>query len=122
MNQEIASVILKTCGDPYGKPTDVIGFGLVGRKIANVLLPMIGEKEICFFDEETKSDEVFHYLDFSNMVEKTEIMVFTVELSKKYYKYLNKLNKNVKIFILKDLKETILVFLELGFGGNLVLL
>ncbi len=56
--------ILKEIKEPYGRPTDVIGFGPDGENIANDLLPIIGRKEICFFDEKVKFDAVFHYLDF----------------------------------------------------------
>ena len=35
----------------FGKPTDVIGFSEIGRGVARALLPVIGKKEICFFDE-----------------------------------------------------------------------
>ena len=68
-----------------------------------------------FFDEEIKSDEVFHYLDFPDMLEKSEIMIFTVELPEKYYECLGRLNKKCKVFILKDLKKTMLVFKELQY-------
>ena len=101
---------------PFGKPTDVIGFSEVGKDVARALLPVIGEKEICFFDEEIKSDEVFHYLDFPDMLEKSEIMIFTVELPERYYECLERLNKKCKVFIPKKFKETIAVLEEAGCG------
>jgi lactate dehydrogenase-like 2-hydroxyacid dehydrogenase len=115
-------VVLKEIKDPYGRPTDVIGFGPLGRDVANALLPIVGRKEICFFDERIKSDPVFHYLDFVDMLEKTEIMIFTIELPNEYYNQLNKLNKEVKIFIPKNLVRTIAILEERQFGDNLVLL
>ena len=102
--------------EPFGKPTDVIGFSEVGKEIARALLPVICKKEICFFDEEIKSDEVFHYLDFPDMLGKSEIMIFTVELPEKYYKYLRRLNKKCKIFIPKNFKRTIEALENVGCG------
>ncbi len=107
---------------PFGRPTDIIGFGLLGRKIANVLVPIVGQKEICFFDEKIKSDPTFHYLDFVDMLEKTEIMIFTIELPNKYYDQLDRLNKKVKIFIPKNLTKTISVLIKKQFGDNLICL
>ena len=103
----IVDAILKEIEAPYGRPTDVIGFGPAGRSVADALLPVVGQKEICFFDEKVKSDSTFHYLDFSDMLEKTEIMIFTIELPSKYYNQLDKLNKKVKIFIPKSLAKTV---------------
>lgn len=119
---DIADAILKKVEDPYGRPTDIIGFDLSGKSIADALLPIVGQKEICFFDENVKSDSVFHYLDFADMLEKTEIMIFTIELPNEYYNQLNKLNKEVKIFIPKNLVRTITILEERQFGNNLVLL
>ena len=56
------------------------------------------------------------------MLEKTEIMIFTIELPNEYYNQLNKLNKEVKIFIPKNLVRTITILEERQFGNNLVLL
>ena len=119
---EIVDAVSREIKEPYGRPTDVIGFGQVGRSIANALLPIVGQKEICFFDEKVKSDSVFHYLDFTSMLEKTEIMIFTIELPDKYYSQLSRLNKKVKIFIPKNLAKTILILKEKQFGDNLVML
>ena len=119
---DVVDAILKGVEDPYGRPTDIIGFGSSGRKIADALLPVIGQKEICFFDENVKSDSVFHYLDFADMLEKTEIMIFTAELPSRYYCQLNKLNRKVKIFIPKGLAKTISILEEKHYGDNMVLL
>ena len=84
----------------YGKPTDIIGFNKTGKELANALEPLIGNKEICFYDSDIKSDDKFHYLDFENMLKKTELMFIMDE------KYLNliksaktKINPNAKIFL-----------------------
>lgn len=119
---DIVDAILKRVEDPYGRPTDIIGFGSSGRKIADALLPVVGQKEICFFDENVKSDSVFHYLDFADMLEKTEIMIFTTELPSRHYGKLSKLNKKATIFIPKSLAKTVSVLEEKQYGDNLVIL
>ncbi len=119
---EIVDAVLRVVEEPFGRPTDIIGFGLIGKNIANDILPIIGQKEICFFDEKIKFDPIFHYLDFADMLEKTEIMIFTIELPEKYYEQLDKMNKKVKIFIPKNLIETVSVLENKGYEHNLVLL
>lgn len=119
---DIVGVILKEIKEPYGRPADVIGFGTSGKNIANALLPIVGQKEICFFDKKVKSDPVFHYLDFADMLEKTEIMIFTIELPSKYYNQLNRLNKKVKIFIPEKMAKTVAMLESEGYSRNLVLL
>lgn len=113
----LVAQIRTTIAKPYGKPTDLIGFN---KDLANALTPVISRKEICFFDENIKSDDTFHYLDFPNMLEKTEIMIFVVELPEKYYNYLPKLNKNVKIFIPAEYKNTITALEKFGFRKNML--
>lgn len=113
----LVAQIRTTIAEPYGKPTDLIGFN---KDLANALTPVISRKEICFFDENIKSDDTFHYLDFPDMLEKTEIMIFVVELSEKYYNYLPKLNKNVKIFIPAEYKNTITALEKFGFRKNML--
>lgn len=109
MNAEIIKQNIQSMFDnPYDKPTDIIGFGSGGKEIACALLGLISEKEICFFDETIKSDPVFHYLDFSNMLAKSEIMIFTVELPEKYYANLNTLNEKCRIFIPSNFEKTLL--------------
>lgn len=119
---DIVNAVLAKFEEPYGRPTDIIGFASEGRSIANALLSIIGQKEICFFDEKIKTDSIFHYLDFVDMLEKTEIMIFTIELPDEYYSQLDKLNKKVKIFIPKSLVKTISILKEKQFDDNLVLL
>ena len=106
---------------PYGKPTDIIGFRNDGKMIAEAIAPMIGEKEVCFFDEEIKTDADFHYLEFVDMLRKSAIMIFTIELPEKYYKYLPNLNKDVKIFLPKGFSKTIAALQKAGYGDNLIL-
>ena len=113
----LVAQIQTTIAEPYGKPTDLIGFN---KDLANALTPVISRKEICFFDEIIKSDDTFHYLDFPDMLEKTEIMIFVTELPKEYYDYLPKLNKNVKIFIPAEYKNTIAALEKFGFRKNML--
>ena len=122
ISMDIVDVVLKEIEDPYGRPTDVIGFGSFGRNVANAFLPIVGQKEICFFDEGVKSDEVFHYLDFPDMLAKSEIMIFTIELPERYYKDLVRMNKKVKIFLPKKLSKTISVLQKEGYSNNITLL
>ena len=112
----------ETTAHPYGRPTDIIGFSNNGKSIARMLAPIVSVKEVCFFDETIKSDSKFHYMDFPDMLEKTEIMVFTIELPEKYYKDLTKLNKKVKIFLPGTFEKTIAALVKRGFSDNLVLI
>ena len=109
--------IQATITNPYNKPTDLIGFDTT---IINALASIINQKEICFFDEKVKSDSTFHYLDFPNMLEKSEIMIFNIELPEKYYHHLSKLNKQVKIFIPREYKDTIAALEKFGFHKNML--
>lgn len=107
---------------PFNKPTDIIGFETEGKSIAREILPIIGIKEICFFDEKVKSDPQFHYLDFDKMLAKTEIMIFTKELPNKYWHLLNRVNQQVTIFIPRTFQKTISTLIEHGYSNNLILL
>ena len=107
---------------PFNRPTDIIGFEADGKSIAREILPIIGIKEICFFDEIIKSDPPFHYLDFDKMLARTEIMVFTKELPNKYWHLLNRVNQQVTIFIPRTFQKTISILIEYGYGNNLILL
>ena len=118
----IKSKICKTFQNPYNKPTDIIGFQSNGINLANGLVGTISEKEICFFDEVVKSDPKFHYLDFVDMLEKSQIMIFTIELPEKYYKELGALNKKCIIFVPKNYSKTISVLTNLGYAENIILM
>lgn len=107
---------------PFNRPTDIIGFETEGKSIAKAILSIIGIKEICFFDENIKSDPQFHYLDFDKMLAKTEIMIFTKELPDKYWHSLNQINQQVTIFIPKTFQKTISTLIEHGYSNNLILL
>ena len=117
----IKSEIIKSVECPYGKPTDIIGFGEVGKNIANAICLIVGKKEICFYDEIIKNDSTYHYLDFVDMLAKTEIMIFATDLSKKCYKFLKKINKDARIFLPSNLAATIQALTENGYKRNLVI-
>lgn len=85
-----------------------------------LLPPVVSRKEICYFDEDLRFDSEYHYLDFPDMLAKTEIMIINHELAEKYYSYLPKLNKNVKIFIHQDLRKTIAALEKAGFKKNML--
>ena len=57
-----------------------------------------------------------------DMLRKSAIMIFTIELPEKYYKYLPNLNKDVKIFLPKGFSKTIAALQKAGYGDNLILL
>lgn len=118
----IKTEICKVFDNPYDKPTDIIGFSDGGRELAEKLVGVINPKEICFFDEAIKSDSRFHYLDFANMLEKSEIMIFAMELPDKYYKNLDDLNETCMIFVPKSYSETILALTDSGHVENLIVL
>lgn len=120
--QKIETAINKEFKNPFGRPTDIIGFGAVGRKIAESLAPLVGRKEICFFDEKIKFDSAFHYLDFEKMFEKTEIMIFTTELPEKYFKNIKQINKKVKIFVPKEFESTIRTLRIFGLEQRIIVI
>lgn len=75
---ELCAVLQKEFrNELYGKPTDIIGFGALGKEIANSLAPLVGKKEICYYDFNKTSDPDFHYFDFNDMLAKSEIMIIT---------------------------------------------
>ena len=51
----------------FWAPTDIIWFNEFWIRLALALEKFVTNKEICFFDENIKKSEVFHYLDFSDM-------------------------------------------------------
>jgi hypothetical protein len=71
------------------------------------LEPYVTKKEICYFDEDVKNDSNYHYLEFHDMFKKTELMIFTVELSNDYFDDLSDLNQDVLIVIDKSFTRII---------------
>ena len=83
--------------------------------------PYVTKKEICYFDEDIKDDVNYHYLEFQDMFEKTELMIFTIELSRDYFDDLSDLNPNVLIVISRSFERTIKLLISDWFEKNLLL-
>ncbi len=104
----------------YWIPTDIIWFDEFGQSLALALEDYIWIKEICFFDEKIKNSNKYHYLDFNNMFEKTEIMIFTKELPSYYFENIKSLNPNVTIIVDSKFKNTIEILKRNGFSNNII--
>ena len=104
----------------YWIPTDIIWFDEFGQSLALALEDYIWIKEICFFDEKIKNSNKYHYLDFNNMFEKTEIMIFTKELPSYYFENIKSLNPNVTIIVESKFKNTIEILKWNGFSNNII--
>lgn len=104
----------------YWIPTDIIWFDEFGQALALALEDYIWIKEICFFDEKIKNSNKYHYLDFNNMFEKTEIMIFTKELPSYYFENIKSLNPNVTIIVDSKFKNTIEILKRNGFSNNII--
>ena len=102
-------------------PTDIIWFDDFWKLLAKRLEPYVTKKEICYFDEDIKDDVNYHYLEFLDMFEKTELMIFTIELSRDYFDDLNDLNPNVLIVINRSFERTIKLLISDWFEKNLLL-
>ena len=104
----------------YWIPTDIIWFDEFGQALALALEDYIWIKEICFFDEKIKNSNKYHYLDFNNMFEKTEVMIFTKELPSYYFENIKSLNPNVTIIVDSKFKTTIEIIKWSGFSNNII--
>lgn len=104
----------------YWIPTDIIWFDEFGQALALALEDYIWIKEICFFDEKIKNSNKYHYLNFNNMFEKTEIMIFTKELPSYYFENIKSLNPNVTIIVDSKFKTTIEILKWSGFSNNII--
>ena len=102
-------------------PTDIIWFDDFWKLLAKRLEPYVTKKEICYFDEDIKDDVNYHYLEFQDMFEKTELMIFTIELSRDYFDDLSDLNPNVLIVISRSFEKTIKLLISDWFEKNLLL-
>ena len=102
-------------------PTDIIWFDDFWKLLAKRLEPYVTKKEICYFDEDIKDDVNYHYLEFQDMFEKTELMIFTIELSRDYFDDLSDLNPNVLIVISRSFERTIKLLISDWFEKNLLL-
>ena len=103
-------------------PTDIIWFDDFWKLLAKRLEPYVTKKEICYFYVEVKNDTNYHYLEFYDMFEKTELMIFTTELSSDYFDDLSDLNPDVLIVIAKSFDRTIKLLISDWFEKNLLLM
>ena len=63
--------------DMFDKPTDIVGFGAIGHALAKKLDGIVGRKEICYYSHD-KNDPEYHYMDFHEMLDKSEYMFITI--------------------------------------------
>ena len=103
-------------------PTDIIGFDEFGRNLAIALEPLITKKEICFFDLDIQQDDNYHFLNFKDMFQKSELMIFTKELPESFFDDLSNLNPNVTIIIDSNFKNTIEKLSTNWFSKNIVII
>lgn len=90
--------------DMYDKPTDIIGFGAIGHALAKKLDGIIGRKEICYYSHD-KNDPEYHYMDFDDMLEKSEYMFITISKnadSLALFDDLSKFNPKTKVIIVAN--------------------
>ena len=103
-------------------PTDIIGFDKFGKNLAAALESLITRKEICFFDLDIQQDDNYHFLNFKDMFQKSELMIFTKELSESFFDDLSNLNPNVTIIIDWSFKSTIEKLSTNWFSENIVII
>ena len=103
-------------------PTDIIWFWEFGRNLAYALEPLVTKKEICFFDLNIKHDDNFHFLNFIDMLEKSELMIFTQELPEEFLNDLCELNQNITIIIDWKFAATIKILSDNWFSKNIVII
>ena len=78
--------------DMYGKPTDIVGFGAIGHALAKKLEGIVGKEEICYFSLD-KNDPEYHYLDFDEMLDKSEYLFVTISKNKESLALFDDLSK-----------------------------
>lgn len=87
--------------DMWGKSTDIVGFGEIGRALAKKLDGIVGRKEICYFSRHG-NDPTYHYIAFDQMPVKSEYMFITVSKNAESLALFNDLSKfqpNTKVVI-----------------------
>lgn len=90
--------------DMYGKPTDIIGFGAIGHALAKKLEGIIGRDEICYYSH-NQSDPEYHYLDFDEMLDRSEYMFITISKNPEslaLFDDLSKFNSRTKVVIVAN--------------------
>ena len=128
MDDKIEKYINTIIGSKWWKenllwiPTDIIGFDEFGRNLAIALEPLITKKEICFFDLDIQQYDNYHFLNFKDMFQKSELMIFTKELPESFFGDLSNLNPNVTIIINSNFKTTIEKLSISWFSKNIVII
>lgn len=90
--------------DMLGKPADIIGFGAIGHALAKKLDGIVGRDEICYYSH-NKNDPEYHYLDFDEMLDKSEFMFITVSKNAEslaLFEDLSKFKPNTKVIIVAN--------------------
>ena len=103
-------------------PTDIIGFDEFGKNLAVALEPLVTRKEICFFDLNIQEAGDYHFLNFKDMFQKSELMIFTKELPESFFDDLSNLNPNVTIIIDSNFKTSIEKLSTNWFSKNIVII
>ena len=103
-------------------PTDIIWFWEFGRNLAHALEPLVTKKEICFFDLNIQQDDNYHFLNFKDMFQKSELMIFTQELPEKFLNNFSELNPNITIIIDWNFTATIKALNDNWFSKNMIIL
>ena len=103
-------------------PTDIIWFWEFGRNLAHALEPLVTKKEICFFDLNIQQDDNYHFLNFKDMFQKSELMIFTQELPEKFLNNFSELNPNITIIIDRNFTATIKALNDNWFSKNMIIL
>jgi len=103
-------------------PTDIIWFWEFGRNLAHALEPLVTKKEICFFDLNIQQDDNYHFLNFKDMFQKSELMIFTQELPERFLNNFSELNPNITIIIDWNFTATIKALNDNWFLKNIIIL
>ena len=106
----------------YWIPTDIIWFWEFGKSLAFALEPLVTKKEICFFDLSIQQDKNYHFLNFNDMFQKSELMIFTQELPERFLNNFSELNPNITIIIDWNFTATIKALNDNWFSKNIIIL
>lgn len=90
--------------DMFGKATDIVGFGAIGRALARKLTNIVGANEICYYSHK-KDDANFHYMEFDEMLDKSEFMFVTISNnpdSLALFNDLSRFNPRTKVIIIAN--------------------
>ena len=89
----------------FDQPTDIVGFGEVGRCLARWGVGIVGRKEMCYCDfggAYACGEAGYHFLEFDKMLEKCEYMFVTEGECAEWFEDLTKLRPQTKVVILAE--------------------